>query len=315
MNILVTGSLAFDQIMVFPDAFADHIMPDKLHVLSVSFTLDRLHKNFGGVAGNISYNLGLLGENPICMATVGKDGEDYQSFLGKNGVVTDFIKVNSKDYTASFVMFTDKKDCQIAGFYPGAMKHDTELSLDEAMKEANLITESCFGVIAPTQPEAMVARAYEFSKLGIKYAYNPAQQTDYLTSGDLIKGIEGAEIVIGNDFEIALLEKKSRLSKQDMLEKVKVIITTLGDRGSLIEQKDKKEIIVGVAKPREVVDPTGSGDAYLAGFLSAYLKGKSMVECGQWGATVATYAVESYGSTGHSFSMSLFENRLKENFG
>lgn len=315
MHIIVTGSLAFDQIMVFPDAFADHIMPDKLHVMSVSFLINHLHKNFGGTAGNISYNLGLLGRDPVCLASAGKDAEDYKVFLEKNGVNTKYITIIKEDYTGSFVLITDKKDCQIAGFYPGAMNHDEDLSIIDIIKKEKWDAEDCFAVLAPTTPEAIANNVKQLQENGVRYLFSPAQQIPRLAKEELIDGVEGAEIVVGNDYEIALLENKTGINKEEMVDKVKVVITTLGERGSVLNQKNREEIVIGTAKPRDVKDPTGSGDAYIAGFLTAYLDGKSLVECGQWGATAATYAVEAYGSTGHTYSLSIFENRLRENFG
>jgi adenosine kinase len=314
MNIIVTGSLAYDQIMNFPEPFIDHIMPDKLHLLSVSFLVTHLHKNYGGTSGNIAYTLGLLGKNPIILASAGKDAEDYKVMLEKNGAITDFMNIVTDDYTGSFVVITDVKDCQIAGFYPGAMQHDVELSCGEVLSKKNINKEEAFLVIAPTVPEAMVKNVAEAQMGGIRYLYSPAQQIPRLSKEDLTRGITGAEIVIGNDYEIALIEQKTEMTKEQMLEHAKIIVTTLGDRGSMIEQKDKQNIMIGVAKPKEVKDPTGSGDAFIAGFLSAYLDKLSLVECGQFGATAAVYVVERYGTTGHSYSLDVFENRLKENF-
>jgi adenosine kinase len=315
MNIIVTGSLAFDQIMLFPDAFVDNIMPDKLHVLSVSFLVEHLHKNYGGTAGNICYTLGLLGKSPICLSTAGKDAHDYKSFLEKDGINTHFMKLVHDDYTGHFVVITDKKDCQIAGFYPGAMAKDKDLSIKAVMEELHLPPEDTFVVLAPTSPEAMRGFITECHELQLRYLYSPAQQIAQTPKEDLVKGIEKAEVIIGNDYEIALLESRAEMSKQDMLKTTKIIISTLGDRGSVIEQAGKDEIVVGVAKPHAVHDPTGSGDAYIAGFLAAYLDGRSVLECGQRAATAAVYAVEQYGTTTHSFSLNIFENRLKENFG
>lgn len=311
MNIIVTGSLAFDQIMLFPGAFIDHIMPDKLHVMSVSFIMDKLHKNYGGVAGNISYNLALLGHKPVCLATLGKDGKDYKAYLEKNGVNVDYLSVLESDYSSSFVLITDRKDCQIAGFYPGAMKNDFKLNIEEVLDKE----EENFLVIAPTTPEAMCKYVDIAHERNVPYLYSPAQQIPYLEKEDLLKGIDRAEILIGNDYEIALIERRSGISKAEMLEKVKLLVTTLGDRGSVIEQRNASEVAVGVAKPRNLKDPTGAGDAYIAGFLTAYLAKKSKAECGQWGATAAIYALEEYGTTSHKYTLNLFENRLKENFG
>jgi adenosine kinase len=314
MDIIVTGSLAFDQIMIYPGSFAENIMPDKLHILSVSFITEELHKNFGGTAGNICYNLGIMGKHPICLATVGKDADDYKAFLSKNGVDIDDIATIADEYTASFVVITDKKDCQIAGFYEGAMKHDKSLSIKETVKRRKIDVDEAYVVIAPTSPEAMKKNVQDCKELGVRYLYAPAQQIAHMDKKDIVEGLNSCEILIGNDYEIAQIEKKCGLTKTAMLEKIQVVVTTLGEKGSLIEQKGKEKMIVGVAKPREVKDPTGVGDAYIAGFLSSYLDGKPIPECGQRAATAAVYTVEKYGTTGHSFSKDLFENRWKENF-
>ncbi|NMB57252.1 carbohydrate kinase family protein [Candidatus Beckwithbacteria bacterium] len=310
MQIIITGSLAFDQIMVFPGTFKENIMPERLHILSLSFLVDKLHKNFGGVAGNICYNLGMLGKNPICLSCLGEDGEDYEAFLAKNGVDTDYINIVDTDYTASFVVINDKVNCQIAGFYPGAMRNDVNLPLEQILDKD---TDN-FLVIAPTVPEAMGKYLQIAKARNIRYLFSPAQQIPSLSEATLIDGINHAEVIIGNDYEIALIEKKTGMSRENILEKVKVMITTFGEKGSVIEQKDKPKIEIGVAKPREIKDPTGAGDAYIAGFLSAYLDQKSLIECGQTAATAAVYALEEFGTTAHSFSLNLFENRFKENF-
>lgn len=312
MQVVVTGSLAFDQIMIFPESFEDHIMPDKLHVMSVSFLVDHLHKNFGGVAGNISYNLGMLGLNPVCVGNIGQDGEDYKLMLEKNGVNIDFLNTIHDDYTGTFVVITDKKDCQIAGFYPGAMKNDEKLKLADIVLNKD---EEFFLTIGPTMPKAMVSLVREAKELGLRTLYSPAQQIPRLSKEELLEGIEQAEVLVGNDYEIALIEKKIGLSHFQLLDMVNVLVTTLGERGSKIEQKNSAEMMIGVAKPKEVADPTGSGDAYIAGFLAGYVENKSLIECGQMAATTAAYAVESFGTTGHKFSKALFENRKSENFG
>lgn len=313
-QIIVCGSLAFDQIMLYPGAFADQIMPDKHHIISTSFLVSHLEKNQGGTAGNISYNLGLLDKPVICAAYLGKDGKDYKEYLKAHKVNTDFVKISDKDYSASFVVFTDKKDCQISAFYQGAMKEDTNISLAEILKFQNLKIEDIFLVIAPTYQKAMLKLIREAKNLNIRYLFSGAQQIQYFSSEELLEAILGAEIIIGNDYEIALLQEKIQMSKSQLLDKVKILVTTLGERGSLVEQREKQEIVIGKAKVREVKDPTGVGDAYIAGFLSGYLDNKSLIECGQMGTVAASFVLEEYGTTKHSYSLSIFNNRLKENF-
>ena len=314
MQVVVTGSLAFDQIMIFPEAFVDHIMPDKIHSISVSFLVDHLHKNYGGVAGNISYNLGLLGKKPICFATAGRDAEDYKVFLEKNGVNVDHLKIELDDYTGSFVVITDKSDSQIAGFYPGAMRQDVMLKLMQIVDTPDEFNDM-FLVVAPTMPLAMNRFVEDARDHGVRYLYSPAQQIPRLSKENLIAGVEGAEIVIGNDYEVALIEEKTGMSRYDILRHVKILITTLGKEGSRIETSDGQEIRIGTARTDTILDPTGEGDAYIAGFLSGCLEGTDLERCGQLAATTSVFALEQYGTTGHTFSREIFDNRLKENFG
>jgi adenosine kinase len=299
--------------MGFPDAFAEHIMPDKIHALSVSFLVDHLHKNFGGVAGNICYSLGLLGRDPVCFACAGKDAKEYRDFLKKGGVNVDYLQIDPEDFTGSFVVITDKSDSQIAGFYPGAMKNDVMLRLGSVVDGVE--DRDVFCVISPTMPEAMSGFVKEARDKGMRYMFSPAQQIPRLSKRMLIEGIEGAEVLIGNDYEIALIEEKTGLSKKQILSKVRVMITTLGEKGSKIERGGREEVVVGVAKPSEVLDPTGAGDAYIAGFLAGYLEGLPLEKCGQMGATSSAYVLERYGTTGHSYSVGEFEKRMGESFG
>ena len=315
MKIIVAGSLAFDQIMLYPGAIADHIRPDMHHVISTSFVIDHLEKNQGGTAGNICYNLGLLGEKPICLASIGKDGADYVHFLEKNNVETKFIQKNEKDYTASFVVITDQDDCQISGFYEGAMKNDVNLSLEKCLEGMAVAPQDAFFVLAPTNAEAMAKYVHEALANKVHFLFSPAQQIPNLSSEDLLSGITGADIVIGNDYEISLLLEKTGLSEEELLERGGVLVKTTGERGSTIHQKGREELVIGVAKPKQRQDPTGIGDAYIAGFVSGHVEGKTLIESAQMGATCAAYAIEQYGTTNHSFSKPIFENRMKENFG
>lgn len=310
-NVLVTGSLAFDHIMDFPGTFEEHILPHKLKTLSVSFHLQNLNKNFGGVAGNIAYNLALLEKTPIILASSGKkDFDTYAKHLQKAGIDTEFITRIKNEFTANAFLITDKNNCQIAGFYAGALSKDSKLKIEPIHRTQKID----FLVIGPTEPSAMNNFVLEAKKLGIPYLYDPAQQTTQVKKDNLINGISSAEILICNDYELALILKKTKLTKNEILKKVKILITTLGEKGSLIETENKTSV-VGIVKPKKIVDPTGAGDAYIAGFLAGYVRKNPLHICGQMGATLATYAIENYGTQKHKFTIEQFKGRYKETFG
>lgn len=305
-KIAVTGSLAFDYIMDFPESFEENIMPEKLKTLSVSFLAKNFTKNFGGVAGNIAYTLSLLKQNPIIVASGGgNDFDPYTAHLRENNVDDSSIHIVMNEFTANMFMITDKNNCQIAGFYPGAMANDQNVKLSSIQAD--------FAVIAPTVPEAMDNFITEAQKLQIPYLFNPAQQIPRLSSDSLKKGIEKATILIGNDYEISLIQKKTGLTIDAIRKKVDILVTTLGEKGSHIEQNGKK-ITVGIAKPKQIVDPTGAGDAYIGGFLAGYLGELPLKECGEMGATAASFAIENYGTQRHSFSRSEFDARHNKAF-
>jgi adenosine kinase len=308
--ILVTGSLAFDFIMNFSGRFADQIMPEKIHILNLSFLTEKLHKNFGGTAGNIAYNLSLLGQETAIMASAGKDFGTYKQFLKRSQVEVSYIKVIKNDFTANYFAVVDKSDNQIGGFYAGAMSWDEKLSF----KSPKLLKTLEFVIISPTVPQAMIKFAQECQKLNIPYMFDPGMQLPRLTLNQLRDGISGAKILIGNDYEVSLILKKLKFNKKQLLKKDKILITTLAEKGSLIETKNKSTVIKA-AKPKAVVDPVGAGDAYRAGFIAGYQKEFDLETCGQMGAVTAVYTVEKYGTTTHHFSRKQFCGRFKENFG
>lgn len=310
-KILVTGSLAFDHIMDFPESFEENIIPEKLKALSVSFLAKNFSKNYGGVAGNIAYSLALLGQKVAILASVGQmDFAPYQKHLRKTGVDLSFVCQKKETFTANMFMITDINNCQIAGFYPGAMSVDRELSVRKTFKTQKFD----FAVIAPTVPEAMGLFVKEVKMLDIPYLFDPAQQIPRLSSEQLKEGLNGAEILICNDYERALITKKTGFSEKQILARVKILITTLGEKGSRIQTGTQK-FEIGISNPRQVVDPTGAGDGYIAGFLAGYLGGFPLQTCGQLGATVATCAIEHYGTQKHKFTLAEFKNRYKEAFG
>lgn len=301
-HTVVTGSLAFDFIMDFPGSYEEHILPDKIKTLSVSFLVDNLNKNFGGTAGNIAYTLALLKQKPKIVASAGeKDFDTYKLHLEKFGVDTTLINEVANEFTASAYIMTDKNNCQIAGFYPGAMKQDETLS----------IGETDFLIVAPTTPQAMDNFVTEAKKKHVPYLYDPAQALPRLQGASLEAGIAGADIVIGNDYEIALILEKTRLSKKELLTKTKIVVTTLGDKGSMIATSDQ-QFTIGIAKAEKVVDPTGAGDAYIAGFTAGYLDKLPLEMCGKMGAVAASFAIEKYGTQNHTFTNEKFNDRLNK---
>ena len=307
ITVVVTGTLGFDYIMDFPGKFADRIMPDKIHQISLSFLVDTLKKQFGGTAGNIAYTLKLLGVYPLIVAPAGNDFGPYQNFLLKHGIDISGISIRKDVATSSYFVITDKDDNQIGSFYLGASKYAKNLSV------ASKGIKPDFVVLAPAEPEAMKKYVSECRKHKFPYLYDPAFQIGVFTPDDLLKGIHGAKILIGNDYEISLIEKKLKINHSQLLKLCPVVITTLGSKGSMIETPGKK-ISILPAKPKKVVDPTGAGDAYRGGFLAGYLRGFNLKTCGQMGAVAAVYTVEKYGTVTHWFSKKEFIQRYTQNY-
>lgn len=305
--IIVTGSLAFDSIFNFAGKFKDHIMPEKIHTLNLSFLTNKLNKNFGGTAGNIAYNLALIGEQPTILATAGKDFLVYKKFLNQAQVNTQYIKIYKNDFTSHYFALVDKLDNQIGGFYSGAMEKASQLSLITIKEKINFV------VISPTIPKAILNYVSECQQLKIPYLFDPGMQLPRLTKSELGKGISRAKILIGNDYEISLMQKKLGWNKKQILSKIKILITTLAEKGSIIETKNQL-IKIKSAKAKKVIDPVGAGDAYRAGFLAGFIKKYDLKTCGQMGALTAVYTVEKYGTTTHHFTKKQFCDRYKENF-
>lgn len=309
---IVTGSIGYDYIMNFNGRFADRIMPDKLHQISLSFLADKLTKNLGGTAGNLAYTLRLLGADPYIVATAGHDFSDYREFLGKHGIATDGIKVVKNEPCGSYHVITDRDDNQIGAFYTGATRYNKELSVVLQSGEGNAAR---FVVIGPNDPEAMKRYVTECKKEGLRYMYDPAFQIGNFSAGELREAIEGAELLIGNDYEIALIEQKLGISHEELLVMgPKAVITTLGGKGSVIETRHDS-MHIQPAKPKNISDPTGAGDAYRGGFLAGYVRGLPLDVCGHMGSVAAVYTVEKYGTVTHSYTKDEFIKRYEENYG
>jgi len=306
MSILVSGSLAYDSIMVFPDYFKNHILPDKIHNINVSFLVDGLKVNYGGTAGNIAYSLALLGERPRVLATAGKDFAEYGSWLSKNGVDVSGIKIISEKFTALAHIVTDKGDNQITAFYPGAMKHSAGKLKKEFLKNS-------LAIISPGCLEDMRNYLAIYKKNKIPYIFDPGQQITILSKKELTQGISGAKVFISNDYELSLVTQKTGLDENDIINQVEILVTTLGEKGSVIKTKTEKYEIP-VAKPKAVKDPTGAGDAYRSGFVKGLIAGLPLAKCGRLAAVVSAYTVETYGTQTHKFTMEDARRRYKQNF-
>jgi adenosine kinase len=294
--------------MDFPGIFADRIMPDKIHQLSLSFLVDDLKKNWGGTGGNIAYTLGLLKSKPLLIGTAGNDFAPYKEFLANHGVVVSHIKHYSDIPTGSYFVITDRQDNQIGAFYTGAMRYAGDLALEGIIKPDDLV------LIAPNDPTAMRKYVAECQQKKVPYMYDPAFQIGVFTPEELLKAIDSAGILIGNDYEIELITQKLSINKTNLLTHVPMIITTLGNQGAQIECQGEATIPIAPAKPAAVVDPTGAGDAFRAGFLAGYARGFDLQTCGQMGAVAAVYTVELYGTTTHRFTVPEFVQRYQDNY-
>lgn len=303
--VLVTGSLAFDFIMDFPGVFTEHINPETKHSINVSFLIDSLKKGRGGTAGNISYSLALLKTPSAVIGTVGEDFTDYKNFLSENGVDTTNIKTIKDEFSAQAYLVTDKKDDQITAFYPGAMKYGHTLKIPTNKFD--------FALITPCGSKPMVNFVNQCKKLKIPYMYDPGQHITEATDESIRDGIQGSKIFIGNDYEYGMIKRRLKSSDKDFLNQTEIIIVTLGEKGSLITTKDKS-FKISPAKAKKVLDPTGAGDAYRAGFMAGFTRNFDLKTCGQMGSVASCYAVEKYGTTNHGYSTTEFCLRYKENF-
>ncbi len=308
MKIVLTGSIAYDYLMTFPGHFRDHILPDRLDSLSLSFLVDKLIRRRGGVAANIAYTMALMGERPAIMATVGEDFEEYGAWLQKQGVDISAVRTIPDLLTASFFVNTDQSNAQIASFYTGAMAHASELRFSDLAERPDLV------VISPNDPEAMVAYAHECRELGIRYIYDPSQQIVRLDAKALQEGIEGCEALFANDYEMGMIEQKTGLDFKAIDRLDKLVVVTRGEHGSDIYSQGE-HVHVDAVKPDQIADPTGVGDAYRGGFFKGYVHGVSLERCGQMGSLAATYCLERAGPQEHCFDMSDFAARLRENYG
>jgi adenosine kinase len=308
MSIFLSGSLAYDYIMDFPDTFQRHILPDQLHILSVCFGVQKLERGWGGTAGNIAYAMGLLGSHPVVASALGTDGGAYRDRLKALGVNTDHIVQDEAIMTASAHIITDKANNQITAFFPGPLARAGEISITA------LPTAPSLALISPNPKEVMQDHLMQAKAKGIKTIFDPGQQMTTFDPDALRACVSASTFVIGNDYEMKLLSEYTGWSEQEVLEKVEVAITTLGEKGSIIRTKNET-IHAEPCKVSACVDPTGAGDAYRAGFFVGYEQGKDLKTCAQMGSVTAAYAVEVYGTQNYSFAKEAFEKRYEETYG
>ncbi len=308
MNIYISGSMAYDRIMDFPGKFSDYILPDKIHILNVCFIVNGMSEKFGGTAGNIAYSLGLLKEKPVIMATIGKDYGNYFEWLKRNNISVEGIKIIEEEFTAGAYITTDKSDNQITGFNTGAMKYQSEYRLDNSNPDDSVV------LIAPGNLKDMISYSEMCKDKGIPYICDPGQSLSLWNSTNLREWIDGSFLLISNDYELELVMKITGMDKKGLLRLTKSIITTFGEKGSLINNA-KTYINVPSAKVDNIVDPTGAGDAYRAGLLKGIAMGRDMETAARIGAVAATYAIERYGTQEHHYKYEDFIDRYTENFG
>ena len=292
MSILICGSMAFDTIMVFKDQFENHILPESIHKLSVAFYVPELRKEFGGTAGNIAYNLKLLNEDPIIMATVGNDFSNYFEWLSQNTINVSHIKEIKSLYTAQAYITTDLSDNQITAFHPGAMVE----SHQNKIKDAKNI---CLAIIAPDGKEGMMNHAAECKALNIPFMFDPGQGLPMFNREELLKFIDDATYIAVNDYEAILLSEKTSLSTEEISKKVEALIVTLGAKGSMI-YADNKTYKIDPVKVEDPIDPTGCGDAYRAGLLYGISKKWDWQSIGRLASVMGAIKIRSQGGQNHS---------------
>ncbi len=306
MSALICGSFAYDNIMVFPDRFKNHILPDKVHMLNVSFMVPEMRREFGGCAGNIAYNLKLLGGEPVPMGTVGMDFEPYGRWMDRNGISRDYVTVIDNSFTAQAFITTDMDDNQITAFHPGAMgsAHINQVAAADGIK---------LGIISPDGREGMIEHALQFTEAGIPFIFDPGQGMPMFNGEELKTFIEQADWVTLNDYEWQLLKDRTGYTVEDMKERLQALIVTRGGAGSLIYTREG-DMEIPTAKPAAMVDPTGCGDAYRAGLLYGLLNELDWETTGRIASLMGAIKIESNGTQNHHFKIEEFRSRYGKDF-
>lgn len=312
MKIGVAGSVGLDHLMTFPGKFTDSLVEGSLQKVSLSFLVDKLEVRRGGCAANIAFGLGILGLKPILIAAVGKDWADYNAWLSRHGVDTSHALVSTELHTAHFMVTTDTELNQIASFFPGAMSEARNIELSPIMEKTGKLD---LLVISPDDPEAMMRHSEVAKGEGIAIAADPSQQMARMSGDEIKQLIDGATYLFLNEYELALAIQKTGWSDQEILDRVKYRIVTLGSQGAKVESRDGDYVQVGVPQEKAKIDPTGVGDSFRSGFIAGLAWGLSHERCAQLGSMIATYVIETTGTQEYRFTSDEFLARFEEAYG
>lgn len=306
--VLCTGSIAYDYILTFKGRFKDHILLDKTHILNLSFLVDDLHKRRGGVAGNYAYNLSLLGYPAAVLATAGADATEYRDWLISRGIDCRGLHLLEGEISATGFTTTDMDDNQLTGYYGGAMWRAGSLGLADGPPHVDGV------IIGPNAPDAMQRLVAECRERAVPFVFDPAHQLPHMDGSAVLDGVDRAWIVIGNDYELELIQQRTGCGMKGLCEKAEIVVTTLGRNGSRLDTRDGSLEIPSAPALHEV-DPTGAGDAYRAGLVAGLLRGLGMRHAGRVASLAATYAVEQVGTIEHGYTREEFRDRYVEAFG
>lgn len=308
MTVIASGSVAYDYIFTFKGRFGDQIVPDKTHIINLSFLVDSMAKRRGGVAANYAYTLSLLGHPAAVLATAGDDGAEYREWLEGLGIDCRGLRLLPDEYTATGYTTTDMDDNNIWGYYGGAMLRAGILGLADSVPDPEAV------IVGPNAPDAMFRLVRESREAGVRWVFDPAHQLPHMTGENLEEGSRGAWIVIGNDYELELIRQRTGRDQQALLELAEMVVTTLGREGSRIATRDGETVIPPAPAEREV-DPVGAGDAYRAGLVHGLLSGMGVEKAGRIASVAAVYVVEQTGTVEHRYTREEFAERYRGAYG
>jgi adenosine kinase len=307
MTVVATGSLAYDYILTFNGRFRDHILPEKAHILNLSFLVETMEKRRGGVAGNYAYTLALLGHPAAVLATIGPDAEEYQAWLEGHGIDCRGVRVLPDEHTATGFSTVDLDHNGLWGYYGGAMRRAAILGLTDTVVDPEAV------IVGPNAPEAMSRLVRECREAGVRWVFDPAHQLPHMSAEDLVEGSTGAWILIGNDYEVELIQERTGRDIDGLLELTEMVVTTLGRDGSRIATRERT-VEIPPAPARKEADPVGAGDAYRAGLVHGLLTGKSVDVAGRIASLAGSYVVEQTGTVEHHYTREEFDARYAEAF-